>query len=64
MRSIVGLGQVLPIEPRVNLSGRDVRVSKQLLHTPQVTARLQQMRREAMSQYVRMHVDAQSEFSG
>ena len=64
MRSIVRLGQVLPIEPRVNLSGSDVGVSEQLLHTAQVTARLQQMGREAVSQNVRMHVDAQPEFSG
>ena len=41
----------------INLSGADVGVSKHLLHSPQVAARLQQVRGERVPQYMRMNVD-------
>ena len=55
MRRVVRLGQVLEIQPRVDLCGGDVGVAQQLLHGAQVAAGLQQMAGERMPQHVRMH---------
>ena len=60
---VVRLGQVLPIEPRVDLRCCNVRVSEQLLHRAQIAAGLQQVRRKAVPQNVRMHVNAQAELA-
>ena len=60
MGSIIGLGQVLKIQPRVHLRGGDVGVAQQLLHGPQVAAGLQQVAGKAVAQHVRMHRGGQT----
>jgi hypothetical protein len=41
VRRVIGLGQVLEVQPRVDLRGGDVGVAQQFLHRPQVAAGLQ-----------------------
>ena len=41
---------------RVDLRGRDIRMSEQRLHRAQVGAVLQQMARESVTQHVRAHL--------
>ena len=60
MSGIVGLGQMLKIQPRVNLRRADVGVTKQLLHSAQILARLQQMAGKAVAQHMRMHSQRQA----
>ena len=60
MRRVVDLGQVLEVELRVDLRGRDVGVAEQLLHRAQVAAGLQQVRGERVAQHVRVHVRRQA----
>ena len=55
MGRVVHLGQVLEVEPRIDLRGGDVGVAQQLLHGAQVAARLQQVARERVAQHVRVH---------
>jgi len=52
MRLVIGFRQVLKVEPRVDLCGRDVGVPQQLLHCPQVTTALQYMACKRMAQHV------------
>ena len=60
MRRVVGLGQMLKVQPRVDLRGADVGVPQQLLHRPQVAAGLQHMAGKRMAQHVRVHRGGQA----
>src|SRR3954469_16430147 len=55
MRPKVHLFQALAREVRVQLSGRDVRVSEHLLNRTQVATARQEMRRKRVAQRVRAH---------
>ena len=55
MRRIVSLGQMLEIEPRIDLGSADVGVAQQLLYGAQITAGLQHMAGKRMAQHVRVH---------
>src|SRR5260370_33983229 len=55
MKRAMDFAQVALREMRVNLRGRDVAVTEHLLHSTQVGAALEQMRREAMAQGVRAY---------
>ena len=55
MRRIVRAGQMLEIEPRVDLCRADIGVPEQLLHTAQIAAGLQHMAGKRMAQHVRVH---------
>ena len=57
MRGVVGLGEMLKIQVRINLRGRNARVTEHLLHGTQVAARLQHVRSEGVTQHVRMRID-------
>src|SRR5512133_1964307 len=57
---IVRLGQVLKVEPGVDLRRGDADVAEQFLHRAQVAAGLQQVAGERMAQHVRMHRRAQA----
>ena len=50
----VGGGEPLPTDMGVALRGRHIGMTEQLLHGAQVGAAIEQMRREGMSQRVRM----------
>ena len=63
MRCVVGLGQMLPVEPRVDLCRRYVGVPQQLLNRSQIATGLQQVGCERVPQNVWMHVNAQSQFA-
>ena len=52
---VVGIGQVLEIQPGIDLGGADIGVAQQLLHGTQVAAALQQMAGKAVAQHVRVH---------
>src|SRR5690606_30548398 len=54
MRSIVDVGQMLEVKVGVDLRRRQARVAEQLLDGAQISARLEQMRRERMPQHMRM----------
>ena len=53
MRRVVGLLQPLRRDVRVNLRRDEMRVAEQFLHAAQVRARVEQMRRVAVTQFVR-----------
>ena len=55
VRRVIHLGQVLKVEPCVDLRGRDVGVAQQLLHRTQVATALQQVAGERVAQHVRVH---------
>ena len=55
MRGVIHLGQMLKIQPSINLRGADVGVAEQLLHRAQIAAALQQVAGERMAQHVRVH---------
>jgi hypothetical protein len=55
MCGVIRLGQMLEVQPRVDLRGRDVGMAQQFLNRAQVAARLQHMARKGMAQHVRMH---------
>ena len=55
MRRVVGLGQVLKVQPGVDLCGGDVGVAQQLLHRAQITTALQHMAGKRVAQHVRVH---------
>src|SRR5512133_1053397 len=57
---IVGLGQMLKIEPGVDLRRGDADVAQQFLHRAQVAAGLEQVAGERVTQHVRMHRRAQT----
>ena len=46
MSCVIGLGQMLEIQPRIDLGGADIGVPEQLLHAAQVAAGLQHMARK------------------
>ena len=52
MSFVVGLFDTLHRDMGVNLSRRQVGVAKQRLHTPQIGAIVQKMRRKAMAKFV------------
>ena len=56
MGSVVNLGEVLKIKVRVNLGGRNIRVTQELLNTPQIVAGFQQMRGERVTEHMWMQV--------
>jgi hypothetical protein len=60
MGCIIDPGQVLEIKMSVNLSSADTGVPKHFLHCPQIAARLQQVGRERVPQYMRMNVGVYS----
>ena len=64
MRGVIDLGQVLKVQPRINLRGADIGVSQQLLHGTQVATALQQMTGKGMAQHVRMHRNRQPCLTG
>ena len=55
---------MLPIEMRIHLRGRNIRMPQHLLHRAQVAAGLQQVRGEGMAQHMRMHMHAQAQLFG
>ena len=55
MGRVIDLGQMLEIQPRVDLGGADIGVAEQLLHTAQVAAGLQHMAGKRVAQHVRVH---------
>ena len=52
MSFVVGLFDTLHRDMGVNLSRRQVGVAEQCLHTPQIGAVVQKMRRKAMAKFV------------
>ena len=56
MKLPVRLLQPPRVHMRVNLRRRNIGMPEHLLDDPQIRPALQQMRREGMSQHVRMHV--------
>ena len=63
MRSVVYLGQMLEVQMRVDLGGRDAGVPEQFLHRAQVAARLQKMRCERVPQHVWVHAHGEATIS-
>jgi len=59
VRRVVHLGEVLEIEPRVDLRGGDAGVAQQFLHAAQVLAGFQQVRRKGMPEQVRVQAHGQ-----
>ena len=55
---IVYLSELLKIKVRIDLRRRDTRMTEQLLHGTKITARLEHMRSEGMSEHVRVNVNA------
>ena len=55
MGRVVGLGQMLEIQPGIDLGRADIGVAEQFLHAAQVAARLQHMACKGMAQHMRMH---------
>ena len=55
----IGLGQMLKIQPRIDLRGGNAGVAQQLLHGPQITAGLQHMAGKRVAQHMRMHARRQ-----
>ena len=55
VRRVIGFGEVLKVQPCVDLGGADVGVAQQLLHAAQVAAGLQHMAGKGMAQHVRVH---------
>ena len=53
---VVNLGEVLPIEMRINLGGANAGVAEHFLHCAQVSRGLQHVAGEGVAQHVRMHV--------
>lgn len=58
MGGIVDAGEMLKIEMGIDLCASDGRVPEQFLDCAKISAGLQDMAREAVSQHVWMHVDA------
>lgn len=50
MGPVVDLGQVLEVQPGIDLGGRDLRMAQQLLHGAQVAAGLQQVAGKAVQE--------------
>ncbi len=55
MRFIIYVGKVLKIKMSIDLSRGDARMAQQLLDSPQVTAGLQHVRREGVSEHMRVY---------
>ena len=55
MGRVVGLGQMLEIQPGIDLGRADIGVTEQLLHAAQVAAGLQHVAGKGMAQHVRMY---------
>ena len=60
MGGVVDLGQLLKVEVGIDLRGREVFVTEQLLNRAEVSARFEQVARERMAQHVRMDVHGKS----
>ena len=60
MSFVVDTGEVLEIKMRVDLGGRQVRVSQQLLDTAQISTGFKEMRSERVSEDVRVDPQADS----
>jgi len=58
MGRVIGLGQMLEIQPGVHLGRADIGMSEQLLHAAQVAARLQYMAGKRVTQHVRVYGSA------
>ena len=56
MRVVIRLLQPFCRDVRINLRCDEMRVAEQLLHAPQIRARVQQMRRVTMPQFVRRQI--------
>ena len=56
MRSIVNLCQMLEIQMGIDLRGSDMRMPQHFLNSTQITAGLQQMGSERVSQNMRMYI--------
>ena len=61
---VVDLGQMLPVEMGVDLSGADAGVAEHFLHRAQVAGRLQHMGGKGVAQHVRVNVLAESGLDG
>src|SRR5450432_3516247 len=56
MRGLVDRRQMLEVQVSIDLSGADIGVAEQFLHSPQVTAGLEQVSGEGVAEHMRMHV--------
>jgi hypothetical protein len=54
MRFVVYLGEVLEVKVSIDLGRGDVRVSQELLHAPQIVARLEKVGGKGMPEKVRV----------
>ena len=55
MGRVIGLGQMLEIQARIDLGSADVGVAEQLLHAAQVAAGLQHVAGKGVAQHMRMY---------
>src|ERR1700681_4421204 len=62
MSLVVDLCEILKIQMRVDLRGRNAGMTQHLLHRTQVATGLQDMRCERVAQHMRMHVAGESLF--
>ena len=53
---VVNLGEMLPVQMRINLRGADARVAEHFLHCSQVAGGLQHVAGEGVAQHMRMHM--------
>ena len=60
MGFVVDMRKVLKIKMGIHLSAANAGMAKQFLHRAQIAARLQQVAGEAVTQHVRMHVNAKA----
>src|ERR1700750_954443 len=58
MRGLVDRRQVLEVQVSIDLSGADISVTQQFLHSPQVTAGFEQVSGKGVAEQVGMHVHA------
>ena len=60
MGFVVDMRKVLKIKMGIHLSAANTGMAEQFLHRAQIAARLQQVAGEAVTQHVRMHMNAQT----
>ena len=64
MGFVVDMRKVLKVKMGIHLSAANAGMAEQFLHRAQIAARLQQVAGEAVTQHVRMHVNAKSGLPG
>ena len=63
MSFVVDMRKVLKVKMGIHLSAANAGMAEQFLHRAQIAARLQQVAGEAVTQHVRMHMNAEARLS-